>query len=41
LLIYSNNELQLAVDWINNRPLKVLNWLTPKEALEKELEKFP
>lgn len=36
----SEQELQAAEDNLNNRPRKRLNWLTPLEAFEKELQKF-
>ena len=32
----SNNDVQLAVTKLNNRPRKRLNYLTPREFLEKE-----
>lgn len=34
----SDHELQAVEDNLNNRPRKRLNWLTPLEALAKELE---
>ncbi len=36
----SETELQAVEDNLNNRPRKRLNWLTPAEALAKELNKF-
>ena len=33
-------ELQAVEDNLNNRPRKRLNWLTPREVFEKELQKF-
>ncbi len=36
----SEVELQAVEDNLNNRPRKRLGWLTPLEALAKELEKF-
>ncbi len=38
--VISNQELQAVEDNLNNRPRKRLNWLTPLEALAKELEKL-
>lgn len=34
---YTVNEINNVCHWMNNYPRKVLNYLTPKEALEKEL----
>lgn len=34
---YTVNEINNICYWMNNYPRKVLNYLTPKEALEKEL----
>lgn len=34
---YSINEINNVCRWMNNYPRKVLNYLTPQEALEKEL----
>ena len=34
---YTVNEINNVCYWMNNYPRKVLNYLTPKEALEKEL----
>jgi IS30 family transposase len=36
----SEAQLQAVEDNLNNRPRKRLGWLTPREALAKELEKF-
>lgn len=33
----SNEDLQLVVELLNNRPRKRLNYLTPLEVLEKNL----
>lgn len=38
--IVSIEELQAVENNLNNRPRKRLNWLTPAEALAKELNKF-
>lgn len=34
---YTINEINNVCHWMNNYPRKILNYLTPKEALEKEL----
>lgn len=34
---YTVNEINNVCHWMNNYPRKILNYLTPKEALEKEL----
>lgn len=36
----SSEELQAVEDNLNNRPRKRLNWLTPNEVFQKELNKF-
>ena len=36
----SPEELQAVEDNLNNRPRKRLNWLTPNEVFQKELNKF-
>jgi IS30 family transposase len=37
---YSDKEIQNIENWINNRPMKCLNFLTPNEAMEKEANKY-
>lgn len=34
---YSTNDINSICDWMNNYPRKILNYQTPKELLEKEL----
>lgn len=34
---YSTNDINNICDWMNNYPRKILNYQTPKELLEKEL----
>lgn len=34
---YKTNEINNIANWMNNYPRKILNYLTPQEALEKEL----
>lgn len=36
----SEKYLQQVENWINNAPLKCLNWLTPNEAMELEVNKY-
>ncbi len=36
----SDKYLQQVENWINNAPLKCLNWLTPNEAMAKEVNKY-
>ncbi len=36
----SEKYLQQIENWINNSPLKCLNWLTPNEAMEQEVNKY-
>ncbi len=36
----SDEYLQQVENWINNSPLKCLNWLTPNEAMEREVNKY-
>ena len=36
----SEKYLQQVENWINNAPLKCLNWLTPNEAMEQEVNKY-
>lgn len=40
ITIVSDKYLQQVEDWINNSPLKCLNWLTPNEAMEQEVNKY-
>lgn len=35
---YTINEINNIANWMNNYPRKILNYLTPQEALEKELK---
>lgn len=37
---YSEEDIQWIENWINNRPMKCLNFLTPNEAMEKEANKY-
>ena len=37
---YSQEQIQWIENWINNRPMKCLNYLTPNEAMEKEANKY-
>ncbi|MBU0974218.1 IS30 family transposase [Patescibacteria group bacterium] len=36
----SEEYLQQVENWINDTPMKCLNWLTPNEAMEKEVNKY-
>lgn len=36
----SEKYLQQIENWINNSPLKCLNWRTPNEAMEQEVNKY-
>lgn len=36
----TQDEIQRVVDYINNRPRKILGYRTPKEVFEEELEKL-
>lgn len=38
--IVSEEYLQQVENWINNSPLKCLNWKTPNEAMEQEVNKY-
>lgn len=40
LTTITDEYLQQVENWINNAPLKCLNWLTPNEAMEKEVNKY-
>lgn len=37
---YSEEDIQRIENWINNRPMKCLSFLTPSEAIEKEANKY-
>lgn len=37
---YSDEQIQWIENWINNRPMKCLDYLTPYEAMEKEANKY-
>ena len=37
---YSKDQIQWIENRLNSRPMKCLNWLTPKEAMEKEVNKY-
>lgn len=40
LTTISDEYLQQVENWINNAPLKCLNWQTPNEAMQKEVNKY-
>jgi len=40
LTTISDEYLQQVENWINDAPLKCLNWLTPNEAMELEVNKY-
>lgn len=37
---YSDEDIQWIENWINNRPMKCLGFMTPNEAMEKEANKY-
>lgn len=37
---YSDEQIQWIENWINDRPMKCLKFLTPNEAMEKEANKY-
>ena len=37
---YTSKDCQRVQDWMNNYPRKILDYSTPAELFQKELEKF-